>query len=252
MDALLDTTWYSKYGYQHLAQNEEQLRLIATFLHFARFVESEVISRTPEEISEDGGRTRALETKLIWNLLTAIRRIPGPQPYGNNVPYADDTAVADEKREREEAIANLSILEAILTRSVLSFNPMASFSQDDFQSPAKRGQINFWSNAALAVTIRDENHQTAEAIYNAVVNAYRFVYNRENRHCVYAMLYIRLMQSRVAGFPDHMPPPQQSFDQVQNALGSLQSNLEFIAEGGGCTSTMRRIVHMFRRSWYCR
>jgi hypothetical protein len=252
MDALLDTTWYSKYGYQHLSQNEEQLRLVATFLHYARFVESEVIGRTHEEASEDGGRTRALETKLIWSLLTAIRRVPGIQTTGHGAgSYIDDPIVADERREREETIAHLSVLEAILTGTVLSSNPAISIPQDDAAPTARRDQLNFWRNAAAAVSLNDDSPQLAEAIYSAIVSLLGLINNLENRHSIYAMLYLRLMQDRVAGFPDHMVP-SRVYDPTQNAVDALQQNINYIAEGSGCTSTMRRIMHMYRRSWYCR
>jgi hypothetical protein len=104
-DGLLDVKWYSKHGINGVLQDVEACKLTATLIHHYNNLAppGQPTGNSDADVTQKD-RTKALECKTVWELLSLIR---SPSA-GANVNLNGDSA--NFHRERDEAMKRLERL----------------------------------------------------------------------------------------------------------------------------------------------
>ncbi|KAF2667514.1 hypothetical protein BT63DRAFT_456809 [Microthyrium microscopicum] len=238
-DSILEVKWYSEKGIDDVLKDHEMCRLLATLLtYYSRF--KDVTSYDVESQC----RTKALECKTVWSLLTLIRRNPPSE-----VPHGDSYQAQRQRLCYEEAICRLNTLEALLTNSILPSNPLdaISYPSNMVTSPEMQSQIDFWHSVGSFVATTDE-----KIMWSTIISVRDLLGNIENRDVIYSMMICRFFADRIDNFTASFSgPPTSESDPVNRAL-LAKTFLINEATGYGTNHPIQRISHMAVESWFHR
>jgi white-opaque regulator 2 len=185
LDKLLETTWYSTKGLEHLLGNAQLCR---TF----EFLRQKFLLASGPSQYEAARQIPSLEAKVTWQLLCLCREVaPAPTVNGTNGTTSNGQA-ADEHQQLDEAKARLDVLEHLLTGEPVEANPLLHLEYPSIpETDPKHFQVDFWKNLGSYVS-EPANPESSKANITAALAGMRnTLHQLENRDVIYSIAIVR-------------------------------------------------------------
>jgi white-opaque regulator 2 len=235
-DGLLDVKWYSAHGIDGVLMDHELCKLVITLIKYYEHVQHVHID--PETDFANRDRMKALECKVVWQLLCLVRE-------GSNGNVNGESGTV--RHEREEVMNRLEVIEALLTNRILSYNPLLSLKYDVAITPEKRKENEFWKLVGQYLTMPQDGDNT---LWIVLMQIRELLDGAENRDVIYSALISRYFCDRIIGFPDHFPKNKAAGEEdAVNKAHIAKSFLKMQAQFQGTNHPIQRICHMAVSSW---
>ncbi|KAK2873248.1 hypothetical protein FQN49_002482 [Arthroderma sp. PD_2] len=186
MDRMLECNWYDANGLPHLLANSRLLSLYSSLLDGftdPNIHDAPVISRM-----------ESFESHVIWESFALCRTARAQeQPNGNDSANSSDPQLT-------YAVKRLSLLEALLTGTVLENNPVArhNYPEDDpsvtasgLNNQIKNRQLQFWESMGDYLSIPDSDPDAGGKRERTLFAARAFLDMIESRDVVYSIAVVR-------------------------------------------------------------
>ncbi|EFR03756.1 hypothetical protein MGYG_06755 [Nannizzia gypsea CBS 118893] len=186
MDRLLECNWYDTHGLTRLLGNPRLLSLYSSLLD----------GFTDPNIHDVSVITRmeSFESNVIWESLCLCRSARALEPTnGTDTSNSTDPQLT-------YAVKRLSLLEALLTGTVLENNPVSrhNYPEDDpaattsgLNAQIKNRQLNFWESMGDYLSIPDSDPDASNKRDKALFAARAFLDMIECRDVVYSIAVVR-------------------------------------------------------------
>ncbi|EZG09546.1 hypothetical protein H106_01430 [Trichophyton rubrum CBS 735.88] len=186
MDRLLECNWYDSHGLTQLLGNPRLLSLYSSLLD----------GFTDPNINDAPviARMESFESNVIWESLCLCRAARAQEPT-NGTDSSDST-----DPQLISAVKRLSLLEALLTGTVLENNPVSrhNYPEDDpavttsgLNTQIKNRQLGFWESMGDYLSIPDNEPDASDKRDKALFAARAFLDMIESRDVVYSIAVVR-------------------------------------------------------------
>lgn len=186
MDRLLECNWYDTHGLTQLLGNPRLLSLYSSLLD----------GFTDPNINDAPviARMESFESNVIWESLCLCRTARAQEPT-NGTDTSDST-----DPQLTYAVKRLSLLEALLTGTILENNPVSrhNYPEDDpvvttsgLNAQIKNRQLGFWESMGDYLSIPDNEPDASDKRDKALFAARAFLDMIENRDVVYSIAVVR-------------------------------------------------------------
>ncbi|KAM5453825.1 hypothetical protein MaudCBS49596_002448 [Microsporum audouinii] len=242
MDRMLECNWYDTHGLSHLLANPRLLSLYSSLLD----------GFTDPNIHDAPviARMESFESHVIWESLCLCRIARAQEPSNGN-----ENATSPDP-QLTYAVKRLSLLEALLTGTVLENNPVARnyYPEDDPAAAAsglgtqiKNRQLNFWESIGDYLSIPDSDPDAGGKRDKALFAARAFLDMIESRDVVYSIAVVR----NISKFqPRKFKLPAASDEKDPAAKLYVASRfLEDEVRGKATSQVARRISQLVVRYW---
>jgi len=241
IDQILETTWYTENGLEHLLQDYKLCQMFADMLELFRTVagkDYEAMRMLP-----------STESCLIWSLMCLPRTIGARRE-------ASDTGGLHRDAPLDLICSRLDVMEHLITGQYLDTNPLPHTRTVSAQhnSTILETQHVFWSKLGRFVSLADHEQDMSNYVVDqqrqldeilAVLR--RVLQGKENRDVLYSMAVVRHLSARTAGITQSHSTGITDRDRVK--LEVARKFLEDQAAGKGTTQVVQRLCGMAVRSW---
>ena len=234
LDRLLETIWYSTYGWPHVLQDPPLLDFVAQCAEQWK-------ARTDDAASAQS--LQSLEARLVWQLAD----MPRAGSYANQASGSTTDQVAIAVLPRIETVESL-LTGQPLPQFKLPPPPMAEHQNNH----TKYIEHNFWHHLGRFASVRDDtaNSNSLREINDCFGVLRGILSMMENRDVLYSLAIARHFGSRMADFHPSRPMAMQTND-ANDEVNKLEIARQFVEseDQRGTTQVIQRICGMAMRSW---
>lgn len=237
LDVMLQTAWFTT--------NDNALKRVfndrALHEEAAFFTES---MRGKSQAADMAG-VFSQEARLIWHLLATCKH-PAPQPNGM---HGNGHSAESDDLSLREVRARLDILECLLTNQNLVSNPLRQLVYPPDLPEPKKSEVEFWLHLGEFVQYSGAESAPPGAADYALSIMRSVLQVQEVRDAIYSIAIARHCGSRLAGFPNALPPVMSNAE--DSDLNKLVVAMSFISHESrqGSQQVLARICDMAMLSW---